>query len=468
MSPTALYVVSVLFGMLFLPVGRESAVEMTPMGGLTAAESDVAVDDIAGHIVVWRNSSSDQIRGRFFSDSEGLSEFEVASMASGNTCGSPAIALSTSGTFVVVWEQSTSGATKDIYAQRMSSTGTKIGTPILVPTVGQSTRNQVSPKVAARENGDFFVAWTDEFSVTDFDVRARFFQFSDGTPLTTDFGVVTTSNLEDSPAIAVVPEDTGNGSGDLTFAIAYRIVQPDGRSDIFCSRYDGDGAAIGGPFLVNTAIVSTNRMQTPDVSLGWIAGVSRLHFVWRNEFDSKCYFKRFDSSASAIDLTDVVVQSSYSSSNPMIAAGWGGYFGVSINDGGLDGRLWTYDATGSLRFSFILPLYAGERYVGNRAIAVSRSGRFIAAAADVQPYMATMDGKHYRQSLFNLVDAESDFDGDGVSNWREGMSGTRITTPADFPLEYDYNRDGLSTTEDAEYLYNFSTGRENTIPAEVN
>lgn len=93
----------------------------------------------------------------------------------------PCVATLTDGTVVVVWaSEGQDGSNQGVYAQRLSSTGQKLGSEFKVNLF--SANNQRSPAVAALSGGGFVVTWVSELQRSSaggsIDIYARIFNAS--------------------------------------------------------------------------------------------------------------------------------------------------------------------------------------------------------------------------------------------------------------------------------------------------
>jgi hypothetical protein len=134
----------------------------------SAQQLPAVAADVAGNfVVVWESyssggndSSSRSIQARLF-DAAGAAvgpEFQV-NTSTVNEQKSPAVARSSNGAFVVVWESNHGTSDFDIMAQRYDAAGAKVGAELLVNS-GHTTGTQGAPAVAMAGNGDFVVVWT--------------------------------------------------------------------------------------------------------------------------------------------------------------------------------------------------------------------------------------------------------------------------------------------------------------------
>ncbi len=178
----------------------------------------------------------------------------------------PAVATLRNGNVVVVWASyGQDGDLQGIYGQLFSPSGAKIGTEFQINQWPYG--NQRTPAVAALANGNFVVTWVSELqrSSRSVDIYARLFD-STGAPLCNEFPVnITTSNVCANPAIAASPRGgfavvwSQNDNVTLTSGSRDGVVVsgvPTRRStnswDVFMRIYDGSGAAMTAPVLLNT------------------------------------------------------------------------------------------------------------------------------------------------------------------------------------------------------------------------
>ncbi len=126
----------------------------------------VATDAAGNFIVVWESYASDgtddygtSVQGRRL-NSNGVPaapDFQVntSTIYSQET---PAVAMNSSGAFVVVWESNHNESDFDIMAQRYNAAGARVGSEILVNSEF-TAGDQLFPAVAMADNGDFVVVW---------------------------------------------------------------------------------------------------------------------------------------------------------------------------------------------------------------------------------------------------------------------------------------------------------------------
>ena len=158
----------------------------------------------------------------------------------------PAIAMHSSGAFVVAWHteftqaERANGLNGAVFAQLFLPDGTPFGQEFQVnQQTGSLYRSGVTEQVAVATApaGRFVIVWPDQ------NLQATLFA-PDGTAILSEFRVNTTpGNQVQSPAVAM------DGSGH--FAIAWMNFVGESGSDIFARRFDNQGNPIGDDLIVN-------------------------------------------------------------------------------------------------------------------------------------------------------------------------------------------------------------------------
>ena len=248
-----------LYGQRYSSSGATLGAEFTVSTGHYEYHPDVAADAAGNFVVVWQDiqdGSSSGVRGQRF-DSGGSpvgAQFQVNSTTGGGQ-GSPSVAISSTGDFVVVWDGD-GPSTTDIFGQRYNSSGTAQGSEFLVNTY--TTSFQRLPSVAADSAGNFVVTWQ-EYSYPPRNISARRFS-SSGSPLGAEFKVnTTTPGTQGDPAVAADP--AGN------FVVVWdSFASEDGSyRSVHGQRYNSAGSAMGVQFLVNT--YTTGHQRRPGVAV---------------------------------------------------------------------------------------------------------------------------------------------------------------------------------------------------------
>lgn len=242
--------------------------------------------------------------------------------------------------YVTAWT-SVTGATSDVYAQRFSAAGARVGTPILVnvdPAPPAVPAIDFKPAVAKLPTGGFAVVWTRLFpasattNATPPEVLSRVFTTAGapvGPPVKISTGLVngdrpsvcadslgrfvavwtvddllrpfepsligvtarrmSKTNAPLGPEMVIAPATAYDsiasvacGKGNV-FVVAWQSDQPPAlrRSDILAQRYQMTGAKIGGTILVNKIV--DNDQRNPSVAMD---PAGNFVVVWESTTDN--------------------------------------------------------------------------------------------------------------------------------------------------------------------------------------
>lgn len=313
--------------------------------------ADVAFRADGDFIVTWSGADTGDTRGvvgqRFDSAGARLGDsFQVNTYTTSLQL-YPSMAVGADGGFVVVWASfGQDGDGSGIFLQRFDSTGAAAGDEVQVNTT--TFANQIDPKVASLDDGDFVVVWTD-YGALDGDAQGVFAQRFDsaGLPVEGELQVNTTTlGYQFRPDVASV------GKG-------FVVVWADGTIDgslagIGAQRFDETGSPVGSELLVNTyTIVSQN---TPSVT-----GFADGEFVvaWRSPFQDGddqlgLFGQRIDSSGNFVGGEfHINTTMEEDQLTPELAAGRRGEFVAVWESDGQDG-----DLLGVFGQRFAVPIFA--------------------------------------------------------------------------------------------------------------
>ncbi|WP_085317639.1 beta strand repeat-containing protein [Derxia lacustris] len=235
------------------------------------------------------------------------------------------------GGYVVVW-QSLTGGDYEIYSQRFSGAGEKLGgeTHVNTTTAGLQYR----PQVATLADGSYVVAWEQVGSTSDI-VLQRF--AASGAALGGETVVNTTTALAQSqPQIAAL-----DGGG---YVVVWQSAGQDGDSsgqrNIYSQRYDAGGTALGGETRINASV--TGDQIAPQVAAladgGYVA-------MWQDWAASGWLAQRYDASGAAVGA-GITAASYYQTSLRDLAGLAGGGF-VAVWDIGAEVTMQRFDASGA-------------------------------------------------------------------------------------------------------------------------
>lgn len=157
------------------------------------------------------------------------------------------VARAPNGDFVVVWTGIAPGnevPDYDIYARRYSADGRPLGGEFRVNT--ETSGFQASGRsIGIDRQGNFVIAWSAAGPLDGRgDIKARRYR-SNGTPLGPEFLVNSTATgTQSDPVLAM--------HADGSFVAAWVQSMNGGYYDVYARRFNADGTANGGDFLVNT------------------------------------------------------------------------------------------------------------------------------------------------------------------------------------------------------------------------
>jgi len=257
--------------------------------------SSVGVDAGGNFVIVWESNGQDgDGRGvyaqRYDADGTPLGEEFLVNTKTDGSQHLPSVGMSTSGNFVIAWDDSCS----TIYAQCYDSNGVRLGDEFQFRQ--DAAPLQYGPQVEINESGNFIIVWVanyDDRGGRERDIYARKFS-ADGTPLGEAF-LVNTYTLKDQekPAIGM--------SRDGDFVIAWQSYQQDGNEGIgiYAQRYTADGIPAEGEFKVS---ISISYQSYPSVGMD---ATGNFVIAWRGEeldgSSKGIYAKRYASDGTPMD-----------------------------------------------------------------------------------------------------------------------------------------------------------------------
>ena len=192
-----------------------------------------------------------------------LSPFRVNSIGAGDQENAQ-VALLQNGGAAFVWQGGVQGF-QHIYARFLSASKTWVANDVLVNTF--TNNMQIEPVVATLANGNVVVAWSSYAQVSSTSMADVYAQMltSGGSKIGGEFLVNQfTSYNQRSPAVAAL---TGGGFIIVWISEQERFTDATGPPsvDVYGRLYNASGAAIGNEFLVNTG---TNICAEPTVAAG--------------------------------------------------------------------------------------------------------------------------------------------------------------------------------------------------------
>ena len=198
----------------------------------------------------------------------------------------PVIATSKNGNIVVAWSERRE-TSLDIYAQIFDSEGNKIGSNFIVNT--DTSNLQDSPAIAMDSSGNFVIIWAD-YRNAHKDIYGRMYD-SNGNPAGSDFLVNDDGGTayQDYPDVAM--DSTGN----------FIVVWTDSRDvtyHIYCQFYDSGGNPIGSNFKI-----SDNTGPEYQYSPSIYTNGDRFIVAWEDQRDDRSiYYRIYSTSGTALTV----------------------------------------------------------------------------------------------------------------------------------------------------------------------
>jgi hypothetical protein len=250
-------------------------------------------DGVAGAIVAWQDNRSGNydIYVRRVNVS-GTPQWAAGGVALCTATGAqeyPAIVSDGLGGAIVVWQDLRSGAGYDIYAQRVDNSGNPLWTANGV-VLSAATGNQQSPQIISDGFGGAIVAWYD-YRGGNWDIYAQRISVS-GTPVWTADGVAicTATNSQTAPRI-----ESDGSSGAIVVWQDYRSGTG---YDIYAQRVNYGGTALWTANGVALCAAAGNQTSAAIVSDG-LGGAIVAWEDTRSGADSYVYAQRVNSSGTA-------------------------------------------------------------------------------------------------------------------------------------------------------------------------
>src|SRR6267143_1224386 len=165
-----------------------------------------------------------------------------------------------SGGAIIAWQDSRSGTSYDIYAQRINASGVVQWTADGVP-ISIASNDQLYPAIASDGSGGAIITWQDLRSGTNYDIYAQRVNASGAVQWTGDGATISlAANGQYNPLI------TSDGSGGAI--ITWYDYRNGTNSDIYAQRVDRIGS-LGKNEPILTAVRDVPGDQGGKVSIGW-------------------------------------------------------------------------------------------------------------------------------------------------------------------------------------------------------
>ncbi|HEX2464778.1 MAG TPA: hypothetical protein VHR17_09135 [Thermoanaerobaculia bacterium] len=276
-----------------LPLGGEFQVNLHTVAGQGLPSLDVDAD--GDFVVVWQSYGQDgDYQGVFARrfDSAGVPNglvFQVNAFTSGWQSNA-AVALDSSGDFVVVWLSFLDGGTTDVFARRFNAAGVPQAAEFRVNTFTDGHQKQ--PVLDLDADGDFVIAWQSPGQDgSGAGVFARRFN-SAGIAQASEFQANSyVTGYQAYPAVGLDPD------GD--FVVAWGSQQDGSSFGVFGRRWSSSGAPQGGEFQINVYTPNHQFISSVDLSAS-----GNFVVTWASNTqdgsDYGIFARRFSSSGTAL------------------------------------------------------------------------------------------------------------------------------------------------------------------------
>ena len=132
----------------------------------TAKSPSLIADGNGGVVIVWQDQRSGNweiYAQRINSDGQKIwpADVQLSNTSTPTYSFDPSITKDSNANFVVVWQESTINRGSDIFAQKLSITGSQLWDSGVLVNSDNTTKNQMYPALTSDQNGGVIVVWTD-------------------------------------------------------------------------------------------------------------------------------------------------------------------------------------------------------------------------------------------------------------------------------------------------------------------
>lgn len=317
-------------------------------------------------IVVWRDNRNgyNEIFGQFF-NSDGMrsgNNFKISKNTNSEMLLYPRVAISNTGTILVVWQDKRSSYF-DIYGQFCDHSGNLIGNNFKIND-DAGTAAQTYPDVAVSPDGTFLVVFQDQRS--GFAIRGQRYN-STGSKLESNFIIASASWCGNAKVVA---------ASDNTFIVAWE----ENSAGIKLKKYNSGGT------VLSSIVSASSTGRYPGLAIN---GSGNFAIIWENNND--IYLQRFSQNCSKLGSSTHVNDDlgSKDQSNGSIAMDSSGNFIVvwcdyrndnddDIWNGGADLYAQKFSTSGSIiGNNFMIHDCSDNNYYIDSDIAMSADGDFV-------------------------------------------------------------------------------------------
>lgn len=342
----------------------------------------LVADGAGGAVIVWQDARAgavDIYAQRIDAGGTALwaANGVAVSAAAGNQYAAEA-ASDGAGGAMVAWLDDRSG-NADVYALRISSSGTPIGTPNGT-ALCVDTQPQAQPRIASDGAGGAIVDWSDFRNTVDYDIYAQRINASGGT-LWTPNGVPVSTDVNSQQGSAIAPD--GAGGAIITWT-DFR----GGDADVYAQRISSTGTLLWGAGAVAVVAIPGDEQGNPKIAADGAGGAFIAWSDTRSAVDYDCYAQRLSAAGARLwGIDGIAIRTGTGAQRPvsMISDEAGGVIVVMTDNGAGDLDLYAQRANGTGVSQWAAPSgRVSNALLDQTAPAVVRdgSGGFIAAWTD--------------------------------------------------------------------------------------
>lgn len=385
------------------------------------------------------------------------------------------VAVSSTGSFVVVWTDEDSAGDTDIYFQRYSADGIAQGNATRANTTNIDTTNQVDPAVDMADNGDFVITWTHVTTSGTSNIYYRRYS-ADGTPKTNGTDGNTTSDVAvpNTGGYNQTQSDVALGATGNTIIVWSQ--QSLSYTDIYYEALRGTDGTVYLPVTqANTTTSGSQTSPTVDIDLRGYFDIAWVDTLSSGSHDIR--IRRFNASGAVRSPVDmVIVSTTADETDPQIAIASGQYVVAwQSNDGTLEQTLYQLFGDDSLARQSVATLDSSVATV-SCDVAMDPGGEYALVAERSSSADETIQAINYRNTdatvglydssnaLYLLRNSNTSGDADTVFNFT-----TDSVTETLVAISGDWDGDGVATvglydeTTSTFYLTNSTTSAVSSI-----
>ncbi|MFO7891311.1 MAG: T9SS type A sorting domain-containing protein [bacterium] len=219
------------------------------------------------------------------------SDFRISNQLWGSWQDMPEIGADNNGNFLIAWDVRDFDYNFDVYAQRIDSTGTALGSNFKVSEASRQNRYG-SVNIKRERNGNLLISWKKVDGISRF-LAQRY--NPDGIKIGSNFSILTIN--PDAGEINQKDPDIGVDSKG-SFLIAWED-ERNGHPDIYAQRFNADGTPSTCSFIVNDDERGINYQFGLKIATN---NTGNSVIVWRDYRNEKAeiYAQRFDVNGTAI------------------------------------------------------------------------------------------------------------------------------------------------------------------------